>query len=141
MKKEWPQYDWSTVDPLFPAKTGLYAYTIEALTKRGLEARKWLKQRPEKVIAVVSHSSYLRGPISGKKYANADFRIFDFVEGNDARLVEWESTESKGGGLGKSQKGVWGFRPDIPLAEPKLVEVFTASRGPTVGHFEEEVRA
>jgi broad specificity phosphatase PhoE len=130
MQKEWPQYDWSTVDPTFPSKTGFYAYTIEALTKRGLEARKWLKARPEKVIAVVSHSGFLRGPISNKKYAHADFRIFDFApDGDDARLVEWEVTETNGGGLGRSQSGFWGFRRDIPLREEAPIEVIASSSG------------
>ena len=59
MKEEWPQFDWSTVDPVFPAKTGRYANTIPTLTKRGIEVRKWLRERPEKVIAVVSHSGFL----------------------------------------------------------------------------------
>jgi hypothetical protein len=114
MKKEWPQFDWSTVDPVFPAKTGFYAYTLEALVERGIMVRKWLKERPEKVIAVVSHSGFLRGAVSNRKYANADFRIFDVeVDGQDeAILVEWEDTERKGGGLGKSPIGVWSFHPD-----------------------------
>jgi broad specificity phosphatase PhoE len=122
MREEWPQFDWSTVDPIFPDKTGLYAYTIDALTKRGIEVRKWLRERPEKVIAVVSHSGFLRCGVSNRRFANADFRIFDFAEADgqvDAQLVEWELTECKGGGLGKSPRGVWGFGPDEEAIDVK----------------------
>lgn len=106
MKEEWPQFDWSTVDPIFPAKTGLYTYSVEGVAQRGLEVRTWLKNRPEKVVAVVSHAGFLRVGLTKKRYANADFRIFDFADGEDeaARLVEWELTEKNGGGLGKSEK-------------------------------------
>ncbi|KAF7913859.1 uncharacterized protein EAF01_000265 [Botrytis porri] len=115
MEKEWPQFDWSAVDPLFPAKSGLYEFSKDALTGRGLAARKWLQQRPEKVIAVVSHSAFLRTCVSYRQYANADYRIFDFAGGDrqeNAELLEREVTESKGGGLGKSPKGVFGMTVD-----------------------------
>ncbi|EMR80816.1 putative phosphoglycerate mutase protein [Botrytis cinerea BcDW1] len=112
MEKEWPQFDWSAVDPLFPAKSGLYEYSKDALTRRGVAARKWLQQRPEKVIAVVSHAAFLRTCVSFRQYANADYRIFDFADDDrqeSAELVEREVTESNGGGLGKSAKGVFGM--------------------------------
>ncbi|KAH8676694.1 histidine phosphatase superfamily [Tricladium varicosporioides] len=118
MQKEWPQFNWSTVDPKYPSKTGLYEFSKTSLSKRGIEARKWLRNRPEKVIAVVSHSGFLRVGVSYKKYENADFRIFDFAEGDEeigGKLVEWELTEKKGGGLGKSPRGTFPFGPgDYP---------------------------
>jgi hypothetical protein len=64
MKKEWPQFDWSTVDPKYPTKTGIYTFSKEGLTQRGIAAKKWLRSRPEKVIAVVSHSGFLRVGVS-----------------------------------------------------------------------------
>jgi len=111
MQKEWPQFDWSTVDPTYPTKTGLYEFSKECLANRGIEARKWLRNRPEKVIAVVSHSGFLRVGVSPRHYENADFRIFDFADGEEdaevgGKLVEWDLTATKGGGLGKSRKGV-----------------------------------
>lgn len=73
------------------------------MTERGIAAKKWIKERPEKVIAVVSHSGFLRvGITDGKMFENADYRIFEFRE--DLELKEWELTETKGGGLGKSPK-------------------------------------
>lgn len=39
--------------------------------------------------------------------------MYDVVQDQrvDVKLVEWEFTERKGGGLGKSPRGVWGFGP------------------------------
>jgi len=128
MEKEWPQFDWSSLDPEYPTKTGLYAFTKDGLTQRGIVARKWLRHRPEKVIAVVSHSGFLRAGVSSRKYDNADFRIFEFGEGDDeigGKLIEWELTEKKGGGLGKSLQGVWPMKEgDYPeeAAEKDLGE-------------------
>ncbi|KUJ22494.1 phosphoglycerate mutase-like protein [Mollisia scopiformis] len=105
MEKEWPQFDWSLVDPEYPTKEGLYEWSRQGLTERGIAAKKWLSERPEKVIAVVSHSGFLRvGITNGKLFENADYRIFDF--GKDLELKEWELTETKGGGLGKSMKDI-----------------------------------
>ncbi|KAF2810539.1 phosphoglycerate mutase-like protein [Mytilinidion resinicola] len=121
-----PQYATAlaTVDPLYPNKTtpssNPYAFTRLAVLARGQACLKALYSRPEKVIAVVSHSGFLRTAVSGRRYANADFRIFEFDEekmGEDKglgleeeglfRLKEWKETEEKGGGLGKSEKGVF----------------------------------
>lgn len=114
MSKEWPQFNWSNIDPIFPSKTGLYEFSKDGLTRRGIETRRWLKSRPEKVIAVVSHAGFLRVGVSYCQYSNADFRIFEFAEGeaDDAvggRLIEWELTEERSGGLGKSLKGKFGW--------------------------------
>lgn len=106
MAKDFPDFDWSTVDPTYPAKTGLYAFNKKSLTQRGVEARKWLKERPEEVVAVVSHHGFLRVGASSCRYENADFRIFEFGPGQDGlELVQWEVTDKKGGGLGRSDKG------------------------------------
>jgi broad specificity phosphatase PhoE len=121
--KEWPQFDWSTVDPQFPAKTGVYEFSRQGLQERGIAARKWLRSRPEKVIAVVSHSGFLRVGVSYKKYENGDFRIFDFAEGDDdigGKLIEWELTEVKLGGLGKSPRGYFPLGPGDYPPEPKI---------------------
>jgi broad specificity phosphatase PhoE len=98
------------VDERWPSKEGEYAFTLEAVLERGRECRRWLKGREEKCIAVVSHSGFLRVGVSNRRFANADFRVFDFAEEDDgeARLVEWEFTERNGGGLGKSEKGEGG---------------------------------
>ena len=57
-------------------------------------------------------------------YDNADFRIFDFGEGDDeigGRLIERELTEANGGGLGKSSNGIYLMGPgDYPREEEKV---------------------
>ncbi len=127
ISKEWPQFDWSTVDPKFPAKDGLYEFSPEVLTRRAVAARRWLKERPEKVIAVVSHAGFMRVGVSHCQFDNADFRIFEFADGEDedvgGRLVEWELTRERGGGLGKSMKGWFGMEtqtfPQTELKQPE----------------------
>lgn len=130
MKEEWPQFNWDDVDPVYPSKTGLYEFSKEAITRRGIAARAWLRQRPEKVIAVVAHSGFLRVGMSYRKYYNADFRIFDFGDGDEdigGKLVEWELTESKGGGLGKSPKGIAGW--ETQKFPDQIVEVEEGADG------------
>jgi broad specificity phosphatase PhoE len=131
MAKEWPQFDWSVVDPTYPAKVGLYEFSKTGLTQRGIAARKWLRERPEKVIAVVSHSGFLRVGVSYRMYDNADFRIFDFGEGDEeigGKLVEWDLTEQQGGGLGKSLKGYFPMREgDYPAESEAKVDVGEAA--------------
>ncbi|KAI4798081.1 hypothetical protein E4T44_07627 [Aureobasidium sp. EXF-8845] len=107
-KPLFPHIDYTTVDPLWPSKTGPYAFTRTATIARGQSCLQSLHTRKEKVIAVVSHSGFLRCAISLCKYANADYRIFDFKdteEGEDLELTEWKETEENGGGLGESEKG------------------------------------
>lgn len=123
MEKEWPQFDWSSVDPVYPQNSGLFEFSMEGLRNRGIAARKFLRSRPEKVIAVVSHAGFLRTSLCHAEFDNADFRIFDFKGDEDSLdLIEWEMTEQRGGGLGKSKKG------HFPLKDGDAPEV--ASRGP-----------
>ncbi|ORY12075.1 histidine phosphatase superfamily [Clohesyomyces aquaticus] len=128
MESEFPQFDWSIVDPLYPDKTtsldtNPYAFTEKAILARGQTCLKALYSRPEKVIAVVSHSGFLRTGICNRNFFNADWRVFGFDEGamKESReralgldgkgmfvLKEWKETEEKGGGMGRSLKGIFG---------------------------------
>ncbi len=99
-------FSFDTVDPVYPTKTGRYTFSPEAVLQRGADCRAWLRARPEKVIAVVSHSGFLRVGVSNCGFGNADYRIFDFDE--DGRLVEWSETQMSGGGLGRSMPGYFG---------------------------------
>jgi len=62
-------------------------------------------------------------------YDNADFRIFDFGEGDDeigGKLIEREETEGSGGGLGKSPKGVYLMEPgDYPGEDEEEIKKAT----------------
>jgi broad specificity phosphatase PhoE len=109
LKQSWPWVDWSSMDSEFPSKEGVYEFTQDALLERGRIARKWLANRPEKVITVIGHAGFMRIGICHRKFGNADYRIFNFADGEGDELVECESTERNGGGMGNSEKGVFGW--------------------------------
>lgn len=112
------------MDPKYPSKDGIYAFTQTQVLRRGVVAKEWLKSRTEKVIAVVTHSAFLRTSVSNSRYANADYRIFGFKENGDGvELVQWETTEKAGGGMGRSQKGWMEIEEgDFPDAKEELEE-------------------
>ncbi|KAI9652139.1 MAG: hypothetical protein M1831_007171 [Alyxoria varia] len=115
LTKEFPDIDFSDIksDPEWPSKTGRYAYSKSAVENRGKEARLWLRQRPEQVIAVVSHSAFLRTSVAQARFANADYRVFEFAEGpeDNPELVEWKDTKERGGAMGRSPRGPQGVEP------------------------------
>lgn len=78
--KEWPDLDFSQLDPVYPSKTGLYDPSEEALLKRASVAREWLFQRKEKFVIVVTHSGFLRRVVDGARYKNMEYRTYDFAE-------------------------------------------------------------
>lgn len=123
------------MDPSFPDKTtngaeNPYAFTQKAILARGQRALKDLYTRPEKVIAVVSHSGFLRTAVCNRMFFNADWRVFEFdeekMQKNSGKYVlkESEETEKKGGGMGRSDIGVFGvvdgdFPPEVEDEEEK----------------------
>lgn len=130
IQAEFPDLDLSQVDASWPDKitrredgsVNMYAWTREAVYARAQRALAKLHGRPEKVIAVVTHSAFLRLGISHTMYANADYRVFDFcpVKTKDGgqeeyALEEWKQTKVPGGGMGRSPVGPWQSRPgDFP---------------------------
>lgn len=127
MEAEFPNYDFSVVDPSYPDKTtnlpsNPYAFTQKAILARGQTCLKDLYSRPEKVIAVVSHSGFLRTAVCNRMFFNADWRVFTFDEDAMAKskeegeekiiLKESEETEKNGGGMGRSDVGVFGITED-----------------------------
>ena len=122
---EFPELDFSNVDPVFPEKSleTPYAFTRSANLARGQACLARLHERPDKVIAVVSHSGFLRTAISKRRYANADYRIFTLRKSKSGHLslVEDNSTARRGGGMGMSEKGLqriepWDFPPEDLIA-------------------------
>lgn len=148
MAKEFPDFDFSSVDPLYPDKTSNlssnpYAFSRKAILARGQTCLQSLYSRPEKVIVVVSHSGFLRAAVCNRRFFNADWRVFDYDEekmkeskdngeGLDGKgfylLKEWKETEEKGGGMGRSETGIYGpvaadFPPEVEEEETKEVPV------------------
>jgi len=95
LNTQYPDVDFCGLDSIFPQKTGLHAYTQKAVLERGRFARQELKARKEKVIAVVSHSAFLRIAVANARFANADYRIFDFKDEDpdSVEMQEWELTK------------------------------------------------
>ncbi|KAL2193819.1 histidine phosphatase superfamily [Corynascus similis CBS 632.67] len=120
---EFPAIDFSVLDPVYPDKTSAageaYRYEKGPVLTRGQSALGDLYERAEDVVIVVSHSGFLRTAVAGRWFANADYRVFDFVsrEGKDEeepyRLVEWDLTKGKGG-MGRSEEGVVEFGEGLP---------------------------
>lgn len=127
ISRAFPELDFSQVDPIYPDKSENtpYAYSRTANQKRGESCLRDLYDRPEKVIAVVSHAGFLRTGISRRRYANADYRIFTFRkgEGGELGLFEDSETERKGGGMGRSEKGIFEIGDwEFPSSETPDVE-------------------
>lgn len=106
MSKEYPVVDFSSIDDVFPKKIGPYAYTLQAIKARGVRAKKWLRERPEPVIVVVTHSAFLRTAVAFRRFANADYRVFTFAEDpDDLELIEEDVGTEGHGGMGRSETG------------------------------------
>ncbi|KAK4168243.1 histidine phosphatase superfamily [Cladorrhinum sp. PSN259] len=110
LSPQFPQVDFSEVDPVFPHKLGnQYAPTRRAIIARGQSVLKDLYGRKEKAVIVVSHSGFLRAGVTGKWFHNADYRVFTFEE-EGTKLKESGMTKGKGG-LG------WSFEEEVELGE------------------------
>ncbi|OCL05552.1 phosphoglycerate mutase-like protein [Glonium stellatum] len=128
LKKEFPNFDFSSVDNVYPDKTSpagrRYAHTKSAVLARAQACLHNLYHRPEKMILIVSHSAFLRLAVSGTCFANADYRIFEVSKPNEPhdtyKLREWERTSMPGGGMGRSPKEpVEIGSGDLPLDLPQ----------------------
>lgn len=123
---KFPAIDFSTLDPVYPDKRSPagahYFATRTGILNRGQASLRRLRDRPEKVIIVVSHSGFLRLGVTGCFYLNADYRIFDFEEesgpNGEIRLRQWDETKEKGGGMGKSWKEMVELGSDLPDEMP-----------------------
>lgn len=60
LEKDWPDFDFSTLDPVYPQKTGLYEASEDAFRRRASFAKRWLYERPEKCIVVVTREQLPR---------------------------------------------------------------------------------
>lgn len=92
-----------------------------------VDCRHWLKKRPESVIAVVSHSGFLRLAVTFAQYPNADYRVFDFADDDSDRLIERETTKESGGGMGE---GRFKFAPQTSSPWRKQLERSRLERSP-----------
>ncbi|OLN81146.1 putative phosphatase SPAC5H10.03-like protein 2, partial [Colletotrichum chlorophyti] len=123
LKAEFPDVDFSTVDPVYPDKTSpagaAYAFTQDSILGRAQSCIHSLSERKEKLVFVVSHSGFLRLGVTGYWFSNADYRMFEVVKDKDSghppKLRQHESTLS--GGLGKSWTDPVIIGSDLPTSE------------------------
>ncbi|KAI0006834.1 phosphoglycerate mutase-like protein [Xylariaceae sp. FL0662B] len=126
LAQQFPDVDFSTVDPVFPDKTSAaakhYHFTRSAILNRAQTSLKALYERPEKIIIVITHSAFLRLAVSGCWFFNADYRIFDFAPrigpDDEYRLEQHEETRVQGGGLGRSWKEMLVLGTELPVEDP-----------------------
>lgn len=122
---EFPEIDFSHVDPVFPDKTSpageKYKYLQANLLARAQMVLRDLYDRPEKAIIVVSHSGFLRQCVTGDWYFNADYRLYDLAEkeGGEGKLElkQWDLTKSGHGGMGWSWDEVVEIGVGLPERE------------------------
>ncbi|KAI1390150.1 phosphoglycerate mutase-like protein [Hypoxylon trugodes] len=89
VKQQWPDFDFSDLDPVYPEKTGLYENSEAAFKKRAYFAKEWLYKRPEKCIVVVSHRGFLRRVVGEPRFENGEYRTYKLVQtSSDYHLQE-----------------------------------------------------
>ncbi|KAH8824532.1 histidine phosphatase superfamily [Flagelloscypha sp. PMI_526] len=94
LNPEFAGLDLSQLTPGWNSKEGFYAWDSKSLKNRARWVRKWLRDREETEIVVVSHGDCLRyiteGQNSWTHWANAQVRLYTFVSDDDeqAELVK-----------------------------------------------------
>ncbi|TRM65100.1 histidine phosphatase superfamily [Schizophyllum amplum] len=99
---EFAGLDLSTLEPGWNSKKGFYACDAATLQARARWNRRWLRERPENNIVVVSHGDCLRyiteGRNSWKPWANTEVRIYTFKaeDDEDATMVLVDQAAKEG---------------------------------------------
>ena len=116
LRQELPEIDWDSLALTWPNKTELDQWNKWAVDQRTVAVKNLLRAEGEhhSIITVISHYDFLLA-LTGKKFAPADYRVFEFSEDSydDAdtggKLIEWAETEKPGGGMGLSPHGEFGI--------------------------------
>jgi broad specificity phosphatase PhoE len=114
-KKAFPSFNYQFLAAPYPTKSGIYAFTEEALNQRAKAAWKFLGERPESVIVVVSHNWFLRAMVQ-RHFANADYRTFVYDPSGQKKL---EELSQDSGGSGKVDSEIF---PEIRSWEAELMK-------------------
>ncbi|KAL4804471.1 histidine phosphatase superfamily [Aspergillus unguis] len=100
--------DASLVKDGWNVKTGRYAPTNAAVGERARDARRWLKERPEKEIVMVSHGGVLHyftedwedsSQFQGTGWVNTEYRTYEFADRVDLDDLEGEKLDSDNASL------------------------------------------
>ncbi|RAH86349.1 phosphoglycerate mutase family protein [Aspergillus japonicus CBS 114.51] len=108
--EEWGVHiDWSHVEEGWTSKDGRYKPTREAIQERARAVRRWLYERPETEVAVVTHGAFLHFltedwedscVYEGTGWANTEYRTYDMTaarEEDEITLVECGSSRARRG--------------------------------------------
>lgn len=120
---DFPQVDFGSVYQDWPSKGFIYAYSRVDILGRAMRAILGLSEISggKRVILVFSHSGFLRLGLTGRWFANGDYRIFRLVKGDGFVDIDLEHNDStlKGGlGLSSTERVELGSglpEPEIPL--------------------------
>ncbi len=67
----------------------MYKNSEEAFQTRASFARRWLSERNEDCIIVVTHSGFLKRVVKGPKFRNVEYRTYELVEeSGELKLIE-----------------------------------------------------
>lgn len=107
--------DLSLVHEGWNSKTGRWAADADAIRERAVFVRRWLRDREEDVICLVSHGGFLHhvnedwdgfGEAKGTGWANCEWRTYEFKDGvgagdENATIVETEGSRARRRGTEK----------------------------------------
>lgn len=114
--------DLTTVDSVYPDKTSpagsAYYHSRRAIISRGQRALKFLYERPEKIVFIVSHSGFMRVGVSGRWFFNADYRIFDLERQEDGEIKPVHDDSMPQGALGLSSEVMVALGDQLPEEDP-----------------------
>ncbi|KAI1083319.1 phosphoglycerate mutase-like protein [Whalleya microplaca] len=95
IKREWPGFDFSDLDPVYPQKTGLYANSEKTFQERATFAKQWLSKRTQKCIIVVTHSGFLKRLLHGTKFQNMEYKTYEMVNDDSQDNLELRETDKQ----------------------------------------------
>jgi broad specificity phosphatase PhoE len=124
--------DLSLVHEGWNSKTGRSAVDTDAIRERALFVRRWLREREEDVICMVSHGGFMHylnedwdgfGEAKGTGWANCEWRTYEFKTGvgggdENATLVETEG----------SRRGRRGTEKELSTTEQAELEGTTGQK-------------
>jgi len=111
VSKECSGLDIGAAIPESPSQSGRCAFTQAAVIERGTDYRRWLRDRPDALIAATSHCSFLQLDVSTGQNVHGRISILRLT----LIIDQWNGQQEKGMGVapGKVLKGE--CRPSLRL--------------------------
>ncbi|KAF1352635.1 phosphoglycerate mutase family protein-like protein [Lizonia empirigonia] len=112
---DYNKIDASHVTEGWNSKKGYWAYERDAISKRAADLRRFLMQRSEKQIVLVTHGAFthfltedwdVEDPMTGTAWLNCEHRIFEFTPDSTAADAHLEETEASRSSRGLEEREV-----------------------------------